>query len=288
MNKYHLTLLMLLSGILSSCGDESSRAPDTKVTSTIEGKQVLATIDGVSISEAQLDSLLISMFGDYRAMQMDAESRQRALDSMLASYALSKEALAKLPEHKINTIEESTRRYRENLLINAYMQTKMDASTVSNEKVKEYYENNGEKFGLATVKEYQLLTTKKALEEEFRDKYLNIVSKNTGKLSALKQSLEKQAFEVQLHAGVLDEKLLGPRLYAFVDSQVLNKVSEITFIDGKPYVVVLTSIKNSKVKPFSEVRDSIRKSLVIKQLKQAIKEQSAVALKQSNIVYSDR
>jgi len=292
MNKFFLTLLVLMNSLLVSCNDGSSVAPDTKMISSTEnvGSQVLATIDGVDINESQLDSLLINMFGKYKAAQMDAKSRQRALDSMLAGYALTQEALGQLPKNQINIIEEKTRRYRENLLINAYMQTKMDAATLSSEKIKDYYKNNIEEFGSKSIKEYQLLTTQKALEEESRDKFLETVSKNRKKenLTAIKESLEKRAFDVKLHTGVLDKNLLGQRLYAFIDSQSLNKISEITFIDGKPYIVMLTSIKTSKAKPLNEVRDTIRKSLVLKQLKQTIKEQSTVALEKSNIVYRDR
>jgi len=281
---------MLSSSLLLSCGDDSTRAPDTKVSASKVNNQVLATIDGVNIEQSQLNSLLINMFGEYKAGQMDAGSRQRALASMLASYALANEAQEILPKKQIRSIEEKTRRYRENLLINAYMQTKIDVATLSNEKIKDYYEKNIEKFGSRTIKEYQLLTTQKVLEEELRDKYLATVSKNKNKvkLVTLKKSLEKQAFKVQLHSGVLDKGLLSQRLYSFIDSQKLNKISELTFIDGKPYVVVLTSINSSNTKPLTEVRGTIRKSLVLQQLKQTIKEQSAVALKKSNIVYHDR
>ena len=290
MNRLHLTLLVLLSAPLLSCNDGSNRAPDTKSTSNIVSEQVLATIDGINIDQSQLDVLLTNMFGEYKASQMDENSQQRALDSMLAGHALANEALNELSGKQISAIKEKTRRYRENLLINAYMQTKMDASAVSNDKIKDYYKNNIEKFSSAAVKEYQLLTTTKVLEEELRDKYLNTISKNrkTKKLAELKKSLEQQDFEVQLHAGVLDRDLLNQRLYAFINSQSLNEISELTFLDGKPYVVVLTSIKSSNAKPLTEVRDVIRKSLVLQQLKQTIKEQSAVVLKKSNIVYHDR
>jgi len=296
MNALKPTILMLLISLLLACNnavDSDMPAPKNKTSAHVDEVQsgdVLATIDGIDIHESQLDAVLVGMFGQYKASQMDAQSRRRALDSMLAGHALSQKALHDLPKEKVNAIEEKTRRYRENLLINAYMQTKMDASTLSSEKIKAYYNNNIEIFGKQTIKEYQLLTTQAELAEESRDKYLATITsqKNNKNIHAIKQLLEKQKFDVQLHEGVLDRNLLNQRLYQFIDAQTLNKISEITFIDNKPYLVEITAEKTLKAKPLAEVRDTIRKSLILKQLKQTIKEQSAKALANTNIVYRDR
>lgn len=289
MKIFTLTIMTLLLSLLLACdsgSDNQVSAEKDKVS--VEAGDVLATIDGVAIHESQLETVIVDMFGEYKASQMDAQSRRRALDSMLAGYALSQKALANLPGKRINTIEEKTRRYRENLLINTYIQTKMDASTLTSEKIKAYYEANIEKFGQQAIKEYQLLTTRAELAEESRDKYLAVISnhRNSGKLPTIKQSLEKQSFDVQLHTGVLDKNLLDQRLYTFINAQVLNEISEITFINNKPYLVVITAEKTTNAKPLAEVRDTIRKSLVIKQLKQTIKKHSAEALADSKIVYS--
>lgn len=286
MKKLNSTIITLLTITLLAC-DQKTPADKTAESQPNVSGNVLATIDGVKIHASQLDATLIEMFGAYKASQMDEASRKKALDSMLAAYALSQQALLDLPDTKVNAIEEKSRRYRENLLINAYMQTKMKASTLSSEKIKTYYKNNLEKFGKQTVKEYQLLTIRTELAEESRDKYLATISvaKKSGKLQTIKQSLEKQKFDVQLHAGVLDKKLLSQRLYNFIDAQTQNKLSEIIFIDNKPYLVVVTAEKTTKAKPLSEVRDDIRKNLILKELKKTIKEQSAEALTKSNIVY---
>lgn len=299
MKIFTLTIMTLLLSLLLACdsGSESQLSAEKDKVS-FEAGDVLATIDGVEIRESQLETVIVNMFGEYKAAQMDAQSRNRVLDSMLAGYALSKMALVNLPEKNIKTIEEKTRRYRENLLINTYMLTKMDASDLSSEKIKSYYEANLDKFGKQAVKEYQLLTTRTELAEESRDKYLAVISnyinneKLPKKLLAIKQLLEKQPelqnYDVQLHSGVLHKNLLNPHLYTFINAQALNEVSEITFINNKPYLVIITAEKTINAKTLSEVRDTIRKSLILKQLQQTIKEHSADALTKSNIVYSNR
>ena len=147
-----LTTLTLLSSMLIACGSATDdKSATAKNKPSLDNSEVLASIDGVAIRESQLDTVLSDMFGEYKASQMDAESRRKALDSMLAGYALSRQALDNLPAKSISTIEEKTRRYRENLLISAYMQTKMDASTVSSENIKTYYQQNLDKYGQRTI-----------------------------------------------------------------------------------------------------------------------------------------
>lgn len=289
MNILKVILLASSVSLLAACEKSPESDSTSPAKKSLSGsKVVLATIDGVEIVKSQLDALLVNMFGEYKASQVDAASRKNALDSLLAAHALSKRALQNLPEERINEVEEKTRRYHENLLISTYMQTEMDASPFSSEEIKNHYKNNLEKFGKRTVKEYQFLTTRTELAEESRDKYLAIVSGNNkaGKLQLIKQALENQKFDVQLYTGVLDKKILNARLYNFINAQALNKISEITFIDNKPHISTITSENTVDAKPLAEVRDSIRKTLVLKKLKEAIKKQSAEALADSEIVYS--
>jgi hypothetical protein len=297
MNVIKYTILILLSTLLLACNDKAvngmSAAKNTdeiKVGVVRASGNVLATIDGVEIRESQLNAVVTDMFGQYKASQMDIDTRRKALDSMLASYALSQQAMSSLTRKRINKIEEKTRRYRENLLVNAYIQTKMDVGALSNEKIKSYYENNIKKFSGNKIKEYQLLTTREVLAEEVRDKFLSAVAanKNLNQLQKIKDALEQHEFDMLLQTGELDKEHMDKRLYAFINTQLLNKVSEITFIDSKPYTVVVTSETIIKTKSFTEVKDTIRKNLVLKQLKKVLKEQSADVIAKSNIVYRDR
>ncbi len=290
MNTKKTILLILAAGLLLSCDNASNEQPSlqkSQDSSTDEG--VIATIDDLKIHASQLDAVLVEMFGEYKASQMDSESRKRALDSMLAAYALSKKATQFLPEKRLNEIEEKTRRYRENLLISTYMQTKMDASAVSSEKVKAYYQQNLEKFGGSTIKQYRLLTTRNELLEETRDKFLATVTANkkSGTLQEMKKALEVQGFEMLLQSGVLDESALDNRLRQFIQSQAVETRSEIIFIDNKPYIVMVTSQKTLKAKPLEEVKDLVRRTLALQELKGIIKKHSAEALADSKIIYSN-
>lgn len=275
--------------LLSSCDNGSDSRVYDDVTQSDNAGVVLATVDGENIYESDLQSVLVNLFGEYRALQMDEESRKRALDSLVTSHLLAKQALASLPEESIAEIESKTRRYRENLLVNSYMLTKIDKTPLSNEAIRKYYDNNLEKFGQSTIKQYQLLTTRSDLPEELRDKYMSLVAgtRTSGNLADIKSVLQQNGFDVQLTSAELNENTVDKRLYRFINAQPINVLSDLSFIAGRPYVVNVQAGKTIAAKPLTQVSDSIRKSLMLQRLKDAIKQHSAEILANAEVEYRD-
>lgn len=305
MKLYALTLLLASCIVLSACSENSNETAMSSVTHPNEVNEavssaqvrsvnygaVLATIDGNNIYEQELQSLLVDMLGESGALQLDKTSRRRALDSLLASYALAQQASIELSQNVIGEIDIKVRRYRENLLINMYMSTKMKVADlrISSGAIKAYYEKNLDKFGKSTIKHYQFLTTKNKLTEELREKYMSLVSssRKAENLEDIKSTLEMNGFSVQLQSAELNKKYLSKRLYQFVSAQTINVVSDLTYIDGRPYIIKLITEKTVAARPLARVRDTIRKSLVLKKLKEAIKRHSTEILAISEVVYSE-
>ena len=289
MNTSYSLLMAFAVVAMCSCDNGSESRVDDPVLQQDSVGEVLATVDGEPIYDSDLQSILIDMFGEYRALQMDEASRKRALDSLITSHLLAKQALASLPQERIAEIESKTRRHRENLLVNAYMLTKIDTTPLSDVAVREYYKNNLEKFGKATVKQYQLLTTRSELPEERREQYLSLVAgaRTAGNLADIKSVLEQNGFDVQLTSAELDKTIVDQRLYRFVTAQPVNALSELSFIGGRPYLVNVQSQKTIPAKPLAQVSDTIRKSLMLQRLKDAIKQHSAEVLANSSVEYRD-
>ena len=288
MRLHGFILVLLIPSILWSCDGQKDENVGNKTNSsdTVQGK-LLATIDDREIHEQELQSLLVDMFGEYRASTMDEASRKRALQSLISSYALAKKATTELTAINLSEIDMKAMRYRQNLLINGYMKTKIDPASLSHAHIKKYYEKNLSKFGMATVKQYQILTTQNKLPEELRDKYMSLVSSNrkSGGLENINAALKQQGFDVQLQTANLNKELLDERLYQFINAQKLNTLSELTFINGKSYLIKIVAEKVLPAKPLAEVSDLIRKSLLLEQLRDAIKIQSESVLAESNVVY---
>jgi len=289
MKAVYLLIMAFAVVPLSSCSNGSDSRVDEQVPQIDTAGDVLATVDGENIYESDLQSVLVNLFGEYRALQMDEDSRKRALDSLVTSHLLAKQALTSLPQENIAEIESKTRRYRENLLVNAYMLTQIDKTPLSNEAIRQYYENNLEKFGQSTIKQYQLLTTRSELAEELREKYMSLVAgtRTSGNLADIKSALEKNGFDVQLTSAELNENIVDKRLYRFVNAQPINVISDLSFIGGRPYIVNVQSEKTIPAKPLAQVSDMIRKSLMLQRLKQAIKQHSAEILANSKVEYRD-
>lgn len=289
MKPLYFLVLALVTVALSACGNSPEDRASNKATGTDDNGGVLATVDSEVIYESDLEAVLISMFGDYRAQQMDAASKRRALDSLIATSLLARQALSTLPKKSLDEIEAKTRRYRENQLVNAYMLTRVDKTPINNKEIKAFYESNLDNFGQSIVKQYQLLTTRGELPEELREKFMSLVSdsKSIQSLTEIKNILEKNGFDVQLAEDQLDAKITGSRLYNFVNAQPVNTVSDQIFIEGRPYIVKVLHEKTIAAKPLAQVSDTIRKSIMLQRLKTALKQHSEELLSKSNVEYRD-
>ena len=280
--------LLLIASVSASCSDSSVPETTPPVEVAIDKGELLATVDGVQIFEMELHELMSGMFGEYRALTMDDETRRRALESLIASHALAKEAESHLDREQLATIDIKTRQYRQNLLVNTYMRDNVDLSTINDNTVAEYYKSNLDLFGKKKVKQYRMLTSREIIPEDQRNRLISVMTKTTDMNLEQKQAvLDKAGFNFQRSQNELNKDYLDEKLYAFVDSQPVGKISNLTFIGGKPYVVEVISETELQPRPLAEVKETIRKSLVMARLKVAIKEKSTEALAKSSVVYNE-
>jgi hypothetical protein len=281
---------LLIGCITVSCSESESTGPDTTATTEaeVEKGEVLATVDGVPIYDMELHELMVSMFGEYRVLTMDDKARRRALDSLIASHVLAEEAEIRLDPEQVEKIDIKARQFKKNLLINTYMRDYVDLSTVNENTIAEYYENNLELFGKKRIKQYRILSSRDTLPEDQRNRLILAMAKTVDMSLEQKHAvLAKAGFNLQISQNELNKQYLDEKLYAFIDAQQVGRVSELTFIGGKPFVVEVVSERESQPKPLAEVKETISKSLVLARLKAAIKEKSAQVLAKSKVVYSE-
>ncbi|MCU7843302.1 MAG: peptidyl-prolyl cis-trans isomerase [Candidatus Thiodiazotropha sp. (ex Monitilora ramsayi)] len=280
--------LLLIASFSISCSDSSGPETTSPVEVPIDKGELLATVDGVQIYEMELHELMSGMFGEYRALTMDDETRRRALDSLIASHALAREAETRLDREQLATIDIKTRQYRENLLVNTYMRDNVELSTINDKAVAEYYQSNLELFGKKNVKQYRMLTSRETMPEDQRNRLISVITKTADMNLEQKQTvLDKAGFNFQLSQNEMNKDYLDEKLYAFIDSQPVGQISNLTFIGGMPYVVEVMSERELQPRPLTEVKETIRKSLVLARLKMAIKEKSAEVMAKSSVVYNE-
>ena len=81
------------------------------------------------------------------------------------------------------------------------------------------------------------------------------------------------------------ENLLHPELFRLMKSLSKGKTSETIFIKGQAHVVRIADEKKTPPRPFEEVSESIRKSLIPLQLKKSATKATETVLKTANISY---
>lgn len=275
-------MLLACALILTSCDKPVDK------TAALNKGAVLAEVNGHKIYAQDLENTLIDMFGAYQASTLEKQGREKALQSLVASRAMADLAVKTIDKQQLEFIEAKAKRYHENLIINAYVKHSVVPEPLSNKMVEDYYNGHLEKFGQKQIRQYELLSTQSALPVDTRDKFLKAFEQVKQLQPAkIQQQLKKQGYDLLHHKGVTGESLLEPKLRDLIAAQKLNVLSNITFIDGKAFAVLVNSDITQPAKPLSEVREYIRKSLAMIQLKNAIKSLSETAVKQASISYPD-
>ena len=279
---YHISIILSLL-LLSACSNDTSIE---EINTEQQGK-LLAEVDDVKIFQSELDNLLVEMFGEYQALSLDDQSREKALKSLVATKSMAKLAKKELSKEGLEKIDFKVLQYRENLLVNEYVKNNGTMQHISNKMVEDYYYSHLEKFGEMKLPKYELLTTDTILPLESRDEFIHAyqkVNKNKG-LKHIKDKMKSIGIILQHHKGLLGEGVMQSEIENFIQSQQLQKPSDLTFINDRPYIVLIVSVQTKAAEPLSVVRQDIRKNLTVLQLKKAIKTLSEAAVKQSNIVY---
>lgn len=284
-------LMFICMALLSSC--DKAEVQNAVPKNELGHGGLLAEVNGVSIYEQSLENFLLDLFGEYQLSSLDQQGREKALQSLVASQALADLSAKNLDKQQLSLIESKTERYRENLLINAYVKATVVSEVFTHKMVVDYYNSHLERFGQKKVRLYELISTKTVLPAGIRDdllskinQYLNVTQAIN--LKEVSQRLNKHNYQLQYHKGVLGETILQQKVRDFIAAQKLNHVSNVNFIDGKAYVVNVYAEKVLPAKTLNEVAGSIRKNLAMIQLKRAVKGLSETAIKQAVVVYHNK
>ncbi|MCP4979529.1 MAG: hypothetical protein GY935_03420 [Gammaproteobacteria bacterium] len=283
-------LLIILAFIsLLSCNDADK---PTAVLEQVEQQSVeaspvsiVAEVNGEVIMKTELEQMAIDMFGEYQASTMDDNSRGKLLESMVSTLALAQASVVELPKERLDAIENKTKRYRENLLVSEYIRANASPPPVTESMIADYYGRNLAQFGQSSVRKYQLITSRQALAVDQRKDFIKLFStiKTEPTVQAIHQSFLNSGFQTTHQSGVADAGLLSKKLLQVIDSQPVATVSDIHFIDGVPYIVKVDEVLQKSAKPLNEVRASIRKTLAMAQLKEAVRTLSETVKQQASV-----
>ena len=284
--RFAIPLILLLAGCEAEQQVEAqATAPEPEAVVETVPVEVAAEVNGEIISQAELEQQAVDMFGEYQASAMDEATRQKLLDSMIATLLLAQKSVAELSDDEIARIDIKTRRYRENLLVSEYVRRNVDAKPVTESMIRDYYNRNLERFGASRVPRYQLLTTRQALAVDQRNAFFRKYGelKSEPSLEAMHRKFQQSGFDTLYQTGLAETGLLSDRLQQLIESQQPGQLSELHYIEEKPYLVLVEEVVQTNPQPLSEVRGQIRRTLAMAQLKQAVQELSEQVKQEASI-----
>lgn len=284
-----ITAFIAVIVLLAACEAgqrEAEQAPPAAAAAPVD---IAAEVNGEVITHAEVEQMALDMFGEYQAAAMDAEAKQKLLDSMISSLLLAQKALDELSEEERARIENKTRRYRENLLVSEYVRLNMTPAPVTESMIQDYYQRNLAQFGQGELRRYQLITTRRSLPLDQRNAFLQKFAEIRAEesLEAMQRKFRQAGFETTYQSGVAEPGLLSSRLQQVIDSQTPGQISDVHYIDDVPYLVLVDEVIETRAKPLSQVRGGIRKTLAMAQLKQAVKTLSEAARQQAEVSIHD-
>jgi hypothetical protein len=272
-------LFILICFACSGQKSEEAKLPGDEVT--------LATVNGETISRYDLENTIYTSYGRMALTQLKEEARKSVLESLVNSRAIAQKRLAEMNPIELSALKKRVQAYQEQLLVKQYLAKHDPPSPVSPEMVKKYYREHPEQFGGRSIRNYEMLTTKRHLVPAERKKLLTHLKKPGRQKDWPKWTAEllKIGLPVQYRKGPLSERVLHPKLVQLSKGLKIGQASPLVFIDGRAYVLRIVDVQGRSPQPYSEVEARIREQLRGKHIKDALQQVSRTALQGVNVVY---
>ena len=253
---------------LSACGEKADVADTPKPV-------VLATVNGESITQADVDFMLERMLSNQAMVQVDEVLRKKVLDSLIASRAMKLQVQSAMAPEELAQVAQSVKSYEEELFVKEYLAKNVTPEPVSLEMVQAYYDSHQQEFGAEAIRDFQLLVLRDAKDEKKRDSLLAAASSIKSMADWRQKSKElTQKYGLQFQEGRNKSGLLDKSLEQAINKLGQGETSDVIYLDDGIYLARVTQVTQTAPKPLAEVSADIRKKLAAQQLRAAVKKAS--------------
>jgi hypothetical protein len=266
-----------------------SLAACSQAAPTASKDAVLATVDGETITEADLATAAIDAVGARFAGSLDAAGRRKILESLVLSRAIAKRTGAKLSAAESADLDRRVRLYRERLLVEHFLAQKTPGERITPEMVQGYYDANPSRFGSGTARRYEILLGTRQLEEAEQKSVLAAFGQAAAQPSwrDFGAKLVAQKLPVAFRESTGVTAGLPERLMAVLPQLSVGKSSDVLMIDGRPWVARLVEERPIPPRPLSEVASEIETLLTAKRRAEMLTEVSEEVLGAADVKYRD-
>jgi len=282
--------------ILSACSSDqpaqqqiADKEPAKKATAAnLQGEDtILAVVNGSAISRYDLDLAVRKLAGEEAAAMLDAKATKKVLESLVLSRAISQEQQQEMNGQEHAEIDREVAVFKEQLLVRKYLAKHGKPQPVTMEMVQGYYDAHPELFGAGTVREYEMITTLRPLQDNERDELLGKLKdpQDHERWREWANELSREGYPVAYRQGKESGGVLHPVLAQAIASLSAGQVAKLIFVQETPYLVRVTDERKTPARPLSEVTGTIRKALLPQQLKQVIEQVGREVLAKAAVEY---
>lgn len=290
-----IVLIFVISLTTTACQEKQPAAAIVeKTTPAAETSQqvppetetsvVAAIVNGEAITEADIEFTINKTFNSAELMLANESIKDKVLQSLIASRAMKHIMQKSMDKEQQQAIAKKVKAYEEELYIKAYLRANVTPEPVSAEMVKNWYEQNPQRYGGVEVKQFELLKTVTQLSEKKRNELLATISEiqNTDNWQKHSKQWQKQ-YQLVYQIAQAQPGLLAKQLQQVLNKLQQGQTSEVILHQGDIYLLRVTKVTQLPPRPLSEVSASIRKTLAPLQLKKAVKKASQEAIKQAKV-----
>ena len=273
---------VLCAAALFGCQGGTSPS-GTKTEGKNEG-QVLAEVNGGSITTADFNRELKNLPEYLKAMADTPEGRKEMLDTMVIRELILQQA-TKDGLDKSADIEEKMKDLKKRLIVESFLKKKVESeSQVSDADLQKFYEQNKEKFktGEQIRASHILVKT----EAEAKDILAKIKAGGNFEELAKKNSVDSSAAK----GGDLGWFGKGSMVPVFEKAALALKegqVSDVVKSDFGFHIIKLTGKRPAGIRPLEEVKDQIKGAImptkqqeVFQKIKEELKKSAKIAIKE--------
>lgn len=272
-NKYFC--LSVACALLVGCSKPNSEniANNTAAKPEVtKAAPAIVSVNGEPITKAEVEYQLSKILGDQAALFYSEELEAKVLESMVSSRAMASEMLKTLSAEEKEQFELQVKAYREEILVNRFIQENIETQPVPLAMVKDYYEQNPEDFGGALEKTFEYITTHGALTEQQRDQVIVTLSNLTidADWKTAAQQLAEAGIPITHKSAKLAPELVAQPLQNLLKKTPAGQLSSLSTGETLMRVKVISEFKRP-AKSLTEVSADIRKKLAPIVMKESIR-----------------
>jgi len=247
---------------------------------------ILAEADGIVVTQYDLDAYIEATLGDFAAARIDEKGRKKALEGLVATKVIAAEREKELSDTQRRELEKREQAYREQLLVKQYVSFHAPPEPVTAEQIQSYYEENKERFGARTERNFEMLLSTRTLSDGEQRSLLNAVAESSEEdWAKLAAKLRAEGLPIHHRRGVAGRTPLPPKLEQTLRAMKVGKASAPIFADGKAFVLRVTGETQFPPRTLQEASGEIRERLAPLQVKKAIADARAEAMQNIKVTY---